>query len=111
MLGIVRAAMFPNNSPAPARAAPTSEQIEEIRLRAAEALVSGLPASVCRVYFASTVREDWLAAVDGWLGIFGDPYLNKHLGIRLLELLVVHTMPELAQQGAEALLEARLEGT
>lgn len=112
-LRALRAALFPNNTLAPSSArtmTPTThEQALDLRRRAAGALVDALPDRVCRIYFASDDREDWLAAMGCWLDLVGDPYLNKHLVIRIVELLVVRIMPELAEQGAEALLEERLK--
>lgn len=108
LLRTLRAALFPNNSLAPPRAIPDSEEAMQIKRRAADAVVEALPPSVCRVYFASSDRDDWIASVEGWLDIVGDEYLNKHLVVRIVELVVVSIMPELAEQGAEELLMERL---
>ncbi len=42
------------------------------------------------------------------LNVFDDSYCNKHLLYGVVELIVVRLMPELAEEGIEALLESRL---
>jgi len=46
--------------------------------------------------------------VERWLDVFADPYLNRAVIVRLLELVLVRLMPELASKGAEELLAERL---
>jgi hypothetical protein len=50
-----------------------------------------------------------IAAVESWLDVLSDPYLNKHLVFALLELCVVRLIPELASEGPKELLAQRID--
>ena len=52
--------------------------------------------------------EDWVKEVKEELDVWGDAYLNKHLGYAVLELVVVRLLPELGEQRVEELLKGRL---
>jgi len=107
LLRTVRAALFPNNTLAPARPIPTvSEQIF-IRQRCAEMILSLIPAKVQDVYFG-TDQERRVREVEEILNIFDDSYCNKHLLYGIAELIIVRLMPELAEKGVEELLDERL---
>ena len=67
-----------------------------------------LPSPVCRLVFGTEDTEGWVSEIAGELDVWGDGYLNKHLGYALLELVVVRVLPELAEKGPEELLRARL---
>lgn len=52
--------------------------------------------------------EFWGEEVEGELDVWGDQYLNKHLGYAVLELIVVRVLPELGEQQVQELLKERL---
>ena len=52
--------------------------------------------------------EAWVGEVEGELDIWGDEYMNKHLGYAVLELIIVRILPELGEQRIEELLKERL---
>ncbi|KAG9246388.1 PXA domain-containing protein [Calycina marina] len=107
ILRTARAAVFPSNTLAPARAIPTATEQLVIRQRCAETLLSLVPTRLLDVYFGPDgdrrVRE-----VEDVLDMFGDTYCNKHLLYGVVELIVVRLLPELAEKGVEELLNERL---
>ena len=48
--------------------------------------------------------------MERWLDVFADPYLNRAVVVRVLELALVRLMPELAEKGVGELLADRLGG-
>lgn len=105
-LRAARAALFPQNTLGPPRAAgPSPEEALRLRRAAAQAVVAALPRRLCAVYFASKKEDDWVEQVEGWLEVLGDPYLNRHLVVALVELLAIRLMPELAGKGPKTLQE------
>ena len=46
--------------------------------------------------------------VEGELGAWGDGYLNRHLGYRILELVIVRVMPEMGVKSVSELLRERI---
>ena len=46
--------------------------------------------------------------VEVVLDVFGDGYLNRHLGYAVLELVVVRLVPEMGEKGVRELMEGRL---
>lgn len=107
MLRNARAAVFPNNTLAPARMVPTAAEQMVIRQRCAETLLSLIPARLLDVYFGRDVHRR-VKEVENVLDMFGDSYCNKHLLYGVVELIVVRLLPELAEQGVEELLNERL---
>ena len=67
-----------------------------------------MPTAVCKRFFGSEEREDWVGEVEGELDVWGDEYLNKHLGYAVLELIVIRILPEIGEQRVEELLRERL---
>ena len=67
-----------------------------------------IPPRVSRRFFASEEKEDWVREVEGELDVWGDGYLNRHLGYRMLELVVVRVLPEMGVKGVEELLRERI---
>jgi hypothetical protein len=120
-LRAARQAIFPNNGPAPPRVVPDGDEVLEIRNRAARAIVAVVPERAWGLYLGSKGPSDrggsqekqekekyWVAEVEAWLDVVGDPYLNRHLMIRLVELLVVRVIPEMAEDGVDTLLSDRV---
>ena len=46
--------------------------------------------------------------MEGELDIWGDGYLNKHLGYRMLELVIVRVLPEVGVKTVRELLRERI---
>ncbi len=46
--------------------------------------------------------------VEKELGVWGDGYLNRHVGYAILELVLVRVLPELGEKGVAGLVEGRL---
>ena len=107
LLRTARAALFPNNAPAPPRQIPSESEQLLIRRRCAEAILSLVPVRIQGVYFGPG-KERRVAEVEELLNIFDDSYCNKHLLYGAVELILVRLMPELAEKGVEELLEERL---
>jgi len=110
LLRIARTSLFPNNSLAPPRAIPDAEQALQLRRKAAEAIVDTLPDAAVTIYFVTSEKEQAVDQVEQWLDVLSDPYLNRHLMIRIVELIIVRLMPELSERGVSELLEERLGG-
>ena len=104
-----RHVLFPNSSlPPPDPPAPSASEVSNIKRTCALSLLSRLPTAVCKRFFGSEEREDWVGEVEGELDVWGDEYLNKHLGYALLELIVIRILPEIGEQRVEELLRERL---
>jgi len=107
LLRNVRAALFPNNAPAPPRVVPSPEEQLLIRRRCAEGILALIPGRVQEVYFGDG-EERRIREVEEVLNAFDDSYCNKHLIYGVVDLIVVRLMPELAEKGVTELLEERL---
>ena len=46
--------------------------------------------------------------MEGELDVWSDGYLNRHLGYRMLELVVVRALPEVGVKSVEDLLRERI---
>ena len=46
--------------------------------------------------------------MEGELNVWGDEYLNRHLGYQMLELIVVRVVPELGVKRVSELLRERI---
>ena len=109
LLRTFRQTLFPNSSlPPPAPPTPSASEIGKIKRTCALSLLSLLPTAVCKHFFGSAESEDWIGEVEGELDVWGDEYLNKHLGYAILELIVVRVLPELGERRVEELLKERL---
>ena len=107
LLRTIRSTLFPNNTLAPQRTIPSPSEQLLIRCRCAETILSLIPAKIQDIYFGPGI-ERRVKEVEEVLNMFDDSYCNKHLLYGVVELIVVRLMPELAQEGIEALLESRL---
>jgi len=90
--------MFPNNSLGPGRVPPTSEEAMELRQKCAAAIVAALPPIVVKQVFAKRGEGEVQKQVEEMLDTFGDAYLNKHLVVAIVDLVVVRLFPELIEQ-------------
>jgi len=107
LLRTARAALFPNNTPAPPRIIPSASEQLLIRQRCAETILSLIPAKIQDIYFGSGI-ERRVREVEELLNVFDDTYCNKHLLYGVVELIIVRLLPEMAEKGVEALLAERL---
>jgi hypothetical protein len=57
-----------------------------------------LPPIVVKRVFAKRGTEDVQRQVEDMLEVFGDGYLNKHLIVGIVDLVVVRLFPELVEQ-------------
>ena len=69
--------------------------------------MSVLPPLVCRQLFGPE-EEDWVKEVELELDVWGDGWMNRHLGYRIIECIVVRILPEITEKGPRELLEERL---
>ena len=46
--------------------------------------------------------------MEGELDVWGDAYLNRHLGYRVLELVLVRILPEVGGKSVSELLRERI---
>ncbi|GAB7345051.1 hypothetical protein MBLNU457_3464t1 [Dothideomycetes sp. NU457] len=92
----LRQTLFPNNSLAPGRPAPTPSEIQDMKRAAANAIIDALPEMVRKVYFAGAERSDMISDVEAMLDVFGDSYLNRHFVFAVVEVLVVRLFPEMS---------------
>lgn len=67
-----------------------------------------IPPAISRRFFASEEKEEWVREVEGELDVWGDGYLNRHLGYRMLELVVVRVLPEVGVKSVSDLLRERI---
>lgn len=107
LLRIGRAALFPNNAPAPPRVIPTASEQLLIRQRCAQAILDLIPARVQDVYFGAG-KDRRVREVEEVLDVFEDSYCNKHLLYGVVELIVVRLIPEMGEKGVQELLLERL---
>ena len=56
----------------------------------------------------SEEREEWVREVEEELDVWGDAYLNRHLGYRLLEVVIVRVLPEVGVKSVSDLLRERI---
>ncbi|KAF2214944.1 hypothetical protein CERZMDRAFT_66179 [Cercospora zeae-maydis SCOH1-5] len=96
ILQATRNALFPENVPAPARVPPTADETVQMRQECAAVIVDAVPDVVRARFFATghveVMRQDVEMELDVLLG---DVYLNKHLVVRVVELVVARLFPEL----------------
>lgn len=108
LLALARQTLFPRNSlPPPAAPPPSPEQVEEIKQACAGSILSLLPAFLCRRLLGDN-QVDWAREVELELDIWADTWMNKHLAYKLLDLVIVRVLPEIAEKGVTELMEARL---
>ena len=94
-LQAIRSAIFPDNALGPARVPPTDHEAIAIKHECARVVVEAVPEYVrSRVFATSDVllmRRD----VEEMLDLFADSYINKHLVVSVVELLVMRLFPEM----------------
>jgi hypothetical protein len=78
------------------------------KTRCAAAVRAALPPAVRAAFLGGGREREQLDVVERWLDVFADPYLNRAVIVRVLELVLVRLMPELASKGVEELLAERL---
>ncbi|KAH0169539.1 hypothetical protein KCU67_g3011, partial [Aureobasidium melanogenum] len=105
ILLLIRTNMFPNNSLGPGRVPPTPEEALELRAKCAASIIAALPPIVVKQLFANSKNEDVHKQVQDMLDVFGDAYLNKHLIVAIVDLVVVRLFPELESSGITAVLK------
>ena len=101
LLLATRSALFPDNALAPTRQTPTSAEVEEIKRECARTIVEAIPGSIRSTYFATKDEDLMRQDVEDTLDLFADPYINRHLIISAVELLIVRLFPELSEESME----------
>ena len=97
VLQAARSALFPDNTLAPARIPPTSEQVVQIKRECAEAIVEAIPEAIRTRSFATKDKDLMREDVEiELLDLLGDAYINKHLIVCVVDLIAVRLFPELA---------------
>lgn len=108
LLALARQTLFPHNSlPPPAAPAPSPEQVREIKHACAQSILSLLPPSLCRRLWGAD-QDGWAEEVEVELDVWNDSWMNKHLAYKVLDLIIVRVLPEVAEKGVQELMEARL---
>lgn len=107
LLRTARAALFPNNAPAPPRIVPAASEQLLIRQRCAQTILTLIPARIQDIYFGPGIDRR-VKEMEDVLDSFGDSYCNKHLLYGVVELIIVRLIPEMAENGVEELLQERL---
>lgn len=97
LLQAIRTALFPENALAEARVPPTADQVDEIKRLCADTIIETVPEPLRIRFFATADTELMRQDVEGTLDLFADSYLNKHLIISIVELLVSRLFPELSE--------------
>jgi hypothetical protein len=109
ILRSLRRTFFPANTfPRHAKPAPDAAAAIASKQRCAAAVLGLIPVPLRKLYLGQTELDGQLAAVESWLDVLGDEYLNRHLVFALLELFVVRLVPEVAERGPKELLGERL---
>ena len=101
VLRAIRSALFPDNTLAAAREPPTSAEAAEMKRKCAQAIVDIVPNPIRRRFFATRDQDLMRQDVEITLDLFEDSYINKHLIISAVELIVVRLFPELGADGLE----------
>jgi hypothetical protein len=101
VLQATRSALFPNNALAAARLPPTAAEMVEIKRDCAETIVQTIPMVVRSQFFATKDQDLMRQDVEGILDLFSDAYINKHLIVSAVELIVVRLFPEIAENTLE----------
>lgn len=96
LLQAIRRAVFPDDVLGPARQLPSYEEVVEIKRECGRAIVDMLPGLLRTHYFATKDTALMQAEVEDMLDVFSDDYINKHLVVAALEMIVVRLFPELA---------------
>jgi hypothetical protein len=95
MLQAVRNAIFPNNMLGPPRVPPSHDETIAIKHECARVVVEAVPEYVRSRFFATSEFALMQEDVEATLDLFADSYINKHLLMSIVELIVVRLFPEL----------------
>lgn len=95
VLQAARNALFPGNVLGPARIPPTMDETAAIKFECAVAIVEALPEALRVRFFATKDKNLMVEDVAAELDVLADPYVNKGLVIRAIELIAVRLFPEL----------------
>lgn len=101
VLQAIRSALFPNNALAAARLLPTAAEAATMKRECAEAIVNIVPVAIRQRFFATKDYDLMRQDVEMNLDLFADPYINKHLIISAVELIVARLFPELTETAAD----------
>ena len=96
VLQAIQGAVFPDNVLAPPRVQPTSDESNEIKHECARAIIGAIPEPIRTIYFATKDVAVMESDVEDKLELYEDAYLNKHLIVAAVELIIVRAFPELA---------------
>jgi hypothetical protein len=102
VLQAIRSALFPNDALAAARQTPTAAEMVEMKRECAKTVVEAVPGIVRTRFFARKDQDLMREDIEVSLDLFGDAYINKHLIISAVELIVVRLFPELADEISDA---------
>ena len=97
VLHAIRSALFPDNALAAARVPPTGAEAAEIKRVCANTIIEVIPEIIRNRYFGTDDLDLARQDVEKTLDLFADPYINKHLIISAVEVLVVRLFPELGE--------------
>lgn len=98
-LHAIRAAIFPSNALGPARVTPTEDETLAIKRECARVVVEAMPPFLRAKFFATADVASMRANVeDSMLDLFADSYLNKHLVVEIVELIVLRLFPEIGEE-------------
>lgn len=82
----------------PPRVPPRPEEVIGIKRDCARAIAQAIPPSIGSRFFATSNQELMTNDIETTLDLFADEYINKHLIIDLVDLIVVRLFPELAKR-------------
>lgn len=138
ILRVLRAALFPNNAPAPARPVPSPDERSRIKRRCADAVLAAVPEPVAARLLGgdddsmyddddssngsrgggggpgdsssnrNRKQQKQIEALERLLDLLADSYLNKHLVYAIVERLALRLLPELGDAPPTELLRLRL---
>ena len=97
VLQAIRSALFPNNALAAARQPPTAAESIAMKRECAKSIVDIIPVPIRQRFFATKDYDLMRLDVEVDLDLFADAYINKHLIVSALELIVARLFPELTE--------------
>jgi hypothetical protein len=97
VLQAIRSALFPNNALAAARVPPTAAETAILKRDCADAILNIIPIAIRYRFFATKDHDLMRQDVEDNLDLFADAYINKHLIISAVELIVARLFPELTE--------------
>lgn len=97
-LQAIRRAIFPDDALGPARVPPSEDEVIAIKRECSRVIVEVLPPFIRQKYFATENVASMRHDVEGSLDLFADSYINKHLVVEIVELIVLRLFPEIAEE-------------